>query len=96
MTNFVIRVELHDANSNDYANLARNLAQYGITDVIRAASGHGYRMPPGEYNYTGNLTRDTVHQNARAATVAVGRRYAILTTEAVSSTWEGLPVLNYA
>jgi hypothetical protein len=91
MASFTIRVELRDANREQYNKLYERMAAEGFTDIIReTTSGKAYKMPPGEYNYIGNLTRATVLEKAERAASGVVKDYAVLVTESAGRTWNGL------
>jgi hypothetical protein len=90
MSSFTIRVELHDANSQHYVDMAKDLARQGITDVITADNGTSYTMSPAEYNYIGNASADDVLEAVKASAAKTGRRYAVFVTEAIRRTWVGL------
>ena len=90
MSMFTIRVELHAAEWADYVKLAKLLAAYGITDVIKDDQGRSFKMPPAEYNYVGNRTLQEVFASVEAAAQAVGRKYGILVNEATGRRWIGL------
>jgi hypothetical protein len=90
MSMFTIRVELHDATWDDYTKLHAQLAARGITDVVVSDEGVRYKMSPAEYNYVGDRTIEQVQEQAEAAARAVGKRYAIFTSEAVRRRWTGL------
>lgn len=94
MTYFTIRVELHDANRQHYADMAKDLATNGITDVIVADNGASYKMPPAEYNYVGNVSAENVLDAAKASAAKTGRRYAVFVTEATRRTWVGLETIQ--
>jgi hypothetical protein len=96
MAKFTIRVELHNATWQNYADLAKNLAARGIVDVIRADDGTWYKMPPAEYNYEGNATRDQVLETTKTCTAAVVRSFAVMVTEANGRAWHGLAVVQNA
>ena len=91
MASFTVRVELRDANWEQYKKLYERMAAEGFTDVIRDTNtGKAYKMPPGEYNYIGSLTRATVLEKAERAASGVVKDYAVLVTESVGRTWANL------
>lgn len=90
MTTFNTRVELHDANWQDYVNLAQNLAAIGVYDVITGDNGTSYKMSPAEYTCDSNLTIDAVLNGISGQAAKTGRRYAVFVSEAVRSKWVGL------
>jgi hypothetical protein len=90
MASFTIRVELRDASFEQYKKLYERMAAEGFTDIIRADSGTSYKMPPGEYNYVGSVTRNAVLDKGKRAAGAVVKSYAVLVTESAGRTWHGL------
>ena len=90
MGRFTVRIELHNASWDDYEALYKHLAGYGITDVITSDQGFQYKMPPAEYNYEGDATRNQVLETCKQCAAKVVKSYAILVTEAVARTWHGL------
>jgi hypothetical protein len=86
MTSFTVRVELHKADEDDYANLHTEMEDRGFVRWIEGRNGSKDRLPTAEYNLVGSsLTR------AKAAN-AVKPNPApwILVTEAAGRTWSGL------
>lgn len=90
MARFTIRVELHDADRDDYEQLETALAERGITDIIVSDDGVRYKMPPAEYQCLGDLTAEQVRQMCANAAQTTGKRHAILVTEAKARSWSGL------
>ncbi|MGZ9027391.1 MAG: hypothetical protein ACXW2U_08975 [Telluria sp.] len=91
MTAFSIRVELHDATSADYAKLADRLAAREVVDVIRNDKGELFKLPPAEYNFEGNATLDNVYEAVCTITATIGRKYAVVVTQAARRMWCNLP-----
>jgi len=90
MSMFTIRVELHDANWQQYVDMAKDLATKGITDVIVGDNGTSYKMPPAEYHYSGTALIGQVLESVKASAAKTGKRYGVLVTEATRISWEGL------
>ena len=90
MARFTVRVELHRGTWEDYVLLHQLMASRGMHDVIADTDGTKYKLPPAEYNYVGDATRDQVLESARSAAVNVATSYAVLVTEAVGRSWHGL------
>lgn len=93
MTMCTIRVELHDASWFDYSNLATNLKNCGITDVITANDGERFKMSPGHYNYDGWKSFDQVYNDTVACAMMVGKRHAVTVSHVSENRWIGLPRL---
>ncbi|UJD93765.1 hypothetical protein FS593_05390 [Lelliottia amnigena] len=49
MTNYTVRVELHDADSEDYENLHEEMRKQGFYKQINVDSG-SYELPTAEYS----------------------------------------------
>jgi hypothetical protein len=90
MARFTVRVELHDATWEQYVELHKHMAAEGFTNVIASDDGVRYELPPAEYNFEGNSTKDQVLAKARNAAAKVVRAYAVLVTESAGRTWYGL------
>ena len=45
MTSFTVRVELHDADDDDYSSLHRAMAEEGFVRWIKNGDGVKYRLP---------------------------------------------------
>lgn len=94
MANCMIRVELHQARTADqYQRLHEQLSRFGITNTITASTGKRYRLPPAEYYYSGDASRDQLLQTSKQCAAAVDQSFAIVVTESNSVTWEGLPLV---
>ncbi len=89
MAQFTTRVELHNADWNDYVNLHAAMKQRGFSQTIRSDDGKIYQLPPAEYDYSGNSLRADVLNKAKAAAGSVKPSYAVLVTESNGRTWAG-------
>jgi hypothetical protein len=91
MASFTIRMVLHDyATALDYQLLSNALALNNITDVVMADNGTRWKMPPGEYQFVGNLTIQQVHNICASAANSTRKRHSILITELGGRFWTGL------
>ncbi len=90
MTLFTARVELHGADWSDYERLHDQMRRQGFQLTITSDQGSKYKLPPAEYAYKGNATRDDVLAKAKTAAGAVKTKFAVMVTEAVGVTWFGL------
>ena len=90
MAQFTVRVELHQAEWDEYETLHSAMEQKGFSRLITADNGTTYQLPWAEYNATTDLTSNQVVDAARAAANTTGKRNAVLVTEAVRRTWIGL------
>lgn len=89
MARFTVRVELHDASLEQYEKLYEKMAAYGFTDII-PTTDTPVKMPPAEYNFEGQVTKEQVLEKAKSCAAQVVRKYAVLVTESNGRTWHGL------
>jgi hypothetical protein len=68
MTQFITRVELHDAIRDDYTKLHEEMRKRGFRQTITANDGSIYELPPAEYTYDGTETKEQVLEKARVCT----------------------------
>jgi hypothetical protein len=85
---FTTRVELYNADDDDYGELHKYMRDEGFTRTIEA-DGKRYRLPPAEYNRVGDLSCEDVRSAAVRAASRTGRDHAVLVTEG-SRCWQGL------
>lgn len=90
MARFTVRVQLHDAEWRHYETLYENMATQGFTDVITTEPDGRVKMPPGEYNYIGDVAKDEVLAKAERAAAGTGKKYSILVTQSAGRTWKNL------
>lgn len=90
MSDFTVRIELHDANYNDYQTLHAAMERQGFTRIITSDDGRTYHLPWAEYSGSGNLLSTRVRDIAKAAADSTGKRNSVLVTEASSRAWVGL------
>lgn len=60
MASFTIRVELHNADSDNYEELHKEMSGKWFRRTIISGDGVKYQLPDTEYNYSGETTRDDV------------------------------------
>jgi hypothetical protein len=94
MTACTIRVELHNATWQNYADLAKGLAALGIYDTIRGDDGKLYRLPPAEYNYEGAGSASAVRDAVQRVAATVVKDFAVLVTEATARVWWNMKVVK--
>jgi hypothetical protein len=93
MASFTVRVELHDADDNDYASLHVAMAEQGFVRWIQGGNGSRCRLPTAEYNMADTaMDRSGVLKRSKAAANSVKPEPPpwILVTESVGRTWSGL------
>jgi hypothetical protein len=96
MASFTVRVELHQANYQDYENLHAAMENSGFSRFITSDDGKVYHLPTAEYDRQANLTIAQVLNQAKTAANSTGKSNAVLVTEAVGRMWNGLPVASQA
>ncbi|WP_025123842.1 MULTISPECIES: hypothetical protein [unclassified Serratia (in: enterobacteria)] len=90
MTSFTVRVELHNADSEDYEDLHKKMKAIGFNRTIQSGDGIRYQLPDAEYDYSGNVSRSAVLDKAYDAAKSVKKNPAVLVTESAGRTWRGL------
>ncbi len=93
MTNYTVRVELHGANDDDYANLHAAMEYEGFVRWIKGSDGDKNRLPTAEYNMAdADIDRSEVLRRAKAAgnSVKANPTPWIIVTESAGRTWSGL------
>ena len=94
MASFITRVELHDANYQDYINLHLYMTQEGYTTTIRANNGVTYHLPPAEYELIADCTLGQALGKAERAAQKTRKRAAVLVSEYRGCIWSGLPQMQ--
>jgi hypothetical protein len=90
MAQFTVRVELHQANWDDYEKLHAEMAKQGFSRMVKSGDGKTYQLPLAEYSGFGNLSNSQVRYIARTAADTTGKRNAVLVTESAGRAWVGL------
>lgn len=93
MAEFTTRVELHDANSEDYENLHAAMQKQGFTTTVTSESGKIRKLPTAEYNFEGNVTRKDILDKAKYAAQTVKPNmhdFEILVTKSNGRRWWNL------
>jgi hypothetical protein len=94
MSMFTTRVELHNATWEDYETLHTAMESAGFSRTITSDDGITYQLPTAEYNVVGNYTIQQVFDAAWTAAGSVGKKYAVLVSEAAKRRWNGLSVVT--
>jgi hypothetical protein len=76
MGSFNTRIELHEANYQDYVNLHSYMAHEGYTTTIVANDGSRYHLPTAEYNLVDNCTIAQALEKAQRAAQKTRKRFA--------------------
>src|SRR5579872_1592257 len=93
MTNYTVRVELHNADEDDYATLHAEMEDRGFVRWSAGKDGSKDRLPTAEYNLAGtNIQRDEALKRAKAAAYAAKSNPTpwIVVTESAGRSWSGL------
>jgi hypothetical protein len=86
---FLIRIELHDGDSEDYEILHDAMARKGFKRTVSSA-GVEYDLPTAMYLYSGDQTTSEVHKKADAAAQSTALAYAIFVAMAADAVFSGL------
>lgn len=92
MTNFMVRIELHDADDDDYAALHTAMERQGFVRWVQGKVSRD-RLPTAEYNMADTaLERAEVLVRAKKAAKSTKPRPTpwIIVTELAGRTWSGL------
>jgi hypothetical protein len=93
MTSYTVRVELHDADEDDYSNLHAAMEDEGFVRYITGSDGSKDRLPTAEYNLPStDLTRADILKRAKEAanTAKPNPTPWIIVTESAGRSWSGL------
>lgn len=91
MASFTVRVELHDADWDDYERLHSYMEKEGFKRTITSGDNRTYHLPTAEYNLQNvNVQRSDVLQTAKRAAAKTNKKFAVLVTESSGRTWDGL------
>ncbi|MGE0037572.1 MAG: hypothetical protein AB7S93_18300 [Xanthobacteraceae bacterium] len=96
MSSFTTRVELHDADWSDYAELHKAMGRQGFSQFITSDDGQTYELPPAEYDYSGNVTQSQVLEKAKLAAATTKKSFGVLVTKSAGRTWTGLRLAKRA
>lgn len=91
MAKFTTRVELKNADAQDYQVLHAEMEKNGFKITVISDDGNNeYYLPNAEYNKEGNYTLQEVHDSAKEAANKTKKSNAIFVTKSNSRTWSGL------
>lgn len=90
MPSFTTRVELHDADSDDYTKLHKEMRKEGFSRTVTGKSDREYQLQPGEYDYYGDDSRQEVLGKAKSAAGEVKGSYSVLVTKSAGRSWYNL------
>lgn len=90
MPRYTVRIELPNADYDDYQNLHDRMSNNGFHKYIKSSDGVWYNLPDAEYNYDGNLDLEGVFQSAINIAKSVRVNAKVLVTESVGRRWYNL------
>jgi hypothetical protein len=93
MTSYTVRVELHGADEDDYANLHAAMKDQGFVRWIVGSDDVKKQLPTAEYNMANtSLERSQVLERAKSAANSAKSSPTpwILVTESAGRSWSGL------
>jgi hypothetical protein len=94
MANYIARVELHKADSDDYEQLHTNMANKGYSRTIQGSDGKNYQLPTGTYVVRNtSVSLDTALNAAKEAAKETGKNYSIIVADWTQASWVGLVVV---
>ena len=89
----MIRVELHEADSEDYDVLHEAMSDEGFLKEIQDDDTKiWYELPPAQYHFKSDsdLDRNTVLNKSKRAAKKTMKKYGITVTTSNGSVWTGL------
>lgn len=92
MAKYTVRVELHDAEGNDYDKLHEEMKKRGFSRILKI-NGVRYHLPTAEYSMVAISSRVRVLKRAEAAANAVKphpKPSILVTSSALSRVFSGL------
>lgn len=87
MPDFTVRVEIKDADGEDYQKLHERMEAKGYSREITGDSGQVYKLPDAEYQATKNLTTHDVREEVRAIAGSVKTDIRVLVTKSNGRSW---------
>lgn len=91
MTNFTVRVELHQADAGDYEKLHTAMEEGGFVRTIKSKDGKVYQLPSAEYRFASKTEGvKAVCDKAANIAKAIKPNPAILVSKASLTSWKGL------
>ncbi|KAB1230197.1 hypothetical protein [Chryseobacterium viscerum] len=96
MSQFIVRVELHKANQDDYETLHQAMYDEDLFRIIQDDfTKKFYVLPPAEYNYVGDITdKNEVLNKVERAAKKTNRSYSIIVTKSEGIIFTGLEELD--
>jgi uncharacterized protein (DUF1330 family) len=94
MSDFLTRVELHDAKwPDDYeSRLHSAMAREGFSKTITDEKGIIYELPIGEYYKKTNENIEEVIERAKKAVITTGHKFGVIVGDCTNLKWSGLTI----
>ena len=89
---FTVRVELHDADGDDYEELHTYMEEEGFVRYIVTTNNVKLQLPTAEYSIQIAGDKDDVLGKAKTAAARTYKNYMVLVTASAGRTWANLPV----
>jgi hypothetical protein len=90
MALYLTRVELHNADADDYETLHAAMEAEGFDRTIVGGDGKTYQLPTAEYYRQTNLNRAQVLESAQQAAAKTKKSHGIIVAESTGMIWMGL------
>jgi hypothetical protein len=87
VSNYTVRVWLHNAEYKDYEKLHDLMGKAGFSRTLTGSDGVIYRLPDAEYVATTSMSASQVHDVALAAGKQTGRTTYVLVTASTGRTF---------
>ncbi len=89
MSNFITRIELHQAKSpDDYNQLHSAMLSEGFSHLINSDNGNIYELPTAEYYKNTSSSIEDVYNSASLAANTTGKSFWVLITEWTRAKWK--------
>jgi hypothetical protein len=89
MAKFTVRIELHNAETNDYIKLWEAMEKEDFTDII-CSSTKKYKMPNGEYDIQGDYTTKDILSKSKKAIASTTVKGSVLVTKVEERIWSNI------
>ncbi|HDL6856602.1 TPA: DUF2622 domain-containing protein [Yersinia enterocolitica] len=91
MARFTVRIELHNADSDDYELLHEKMEAKGFKREITASSGTTYHLPNAEYIYESSSDNESdVADKAKKIADSIKNKSGVLVTKSAGRSMRGL------
>ncbi|WP_112197784.1 type V toxin-antitoxin system endoribonuclease antitoxin GhoS [Rahnella sp. NRRL B-41462] len=87
MAQFIVRVEIHSASSEDYESLHEKMKAKGYSREIQDGQGTWFHLPTAEYTATKSSNAFDVREEVRGIASSVKSGHFVLVTEVANISW---------